>query len=67
VVDDDVLPCLQHEVEVAAMHGVFRPPAVDDAPFLAHDCDVLPVDATRRAVRMVFDERGSWVVETTRA
>jgi hypothetical protein len=47
------------------MHRVFRPPAVDDAPFLAYDCDVLPVDATRRAVRVILDERRPGAVETT--
>ena len=47
--DARVLARLEHEVEVAAVERVLRPPAVDDAPLLAHDRDRLAVDPHRQS------------------
>src|SRR5581483_7369319 len=66
VVDDGVLPRLEHEVEVPAVHRLLRPPAVDDAPLLAERRDVLPVHATRRAVGVRLHERGPGRVQSSR-
>ena len=43
-VDADVLTRLEHDLVVAAVEWLLRPPAVDDPPFLAHECDLLAVD-----------------------
>ena len=56
-VDARVLARLEHDVEVAAVDRLLRPPAVDDAPFLAHDRDRLAVDAHRRPVQRRLDQR----------
>jgi hypothetical protein len=58
-VDDGVLSRLEHDVEVPPVHRLLRPPAVDDAPLFADRADGLPVDATRRAVGVSLDERGT--------
>ena len=41
VEDDGVLAGLEHDLEVAADDRLLRPPAVDDAPLLAHERDRL--------------------------
>jgi hypothetical protein len=64
VVDDGVLSRLENEVEVAPVHGVLRPPAVDDTPLFADERNVLPVDARRRAVGMAFDERRTGLIQS---
>src|SRR5882724_13488494 len=56
-VDDDVLSCLEHDVEVPPVHRFLRPPAIDDAPLLADRADGLPVDTARRTVGVRLDER----------
>ena len=61
--DARVLPGLEHEVEVAPVDRVLRPPAVDDPPFLAQERHRLPVDAHRHADRARLDERRPWRVE----
>ena len=65
VEDDGVLARLEHHVEVAARDRLLRPPAVDDAPLLAHDRDALPIDAARQAAGTALDERVMRAVETT--
>ena len=65
-VDDDVLAGLEHEVEVAAVDRLVRPPAVDDPPLLAERRDALAVDAARRAVGVPFDERRPRRVQSSR-
>src|SRR5829696_8975280 len=58
VAEDARVPArLQHEVEVAAVERVLGPPAVDDAPLLADECDPLAVDTERHADRARLDER----------
>jgi hypothetical protein len=42
--DDGVLACFEDDLEVAAHDRFFRPPAVDDAPLLAHERDRCVVD-----------------------
>src|SRR4051812_5074707 len=64
--DDRLLARLQHDVEVAARHGLVGPPAVDDAPLLAQQRDALAVDAARDAVRVLLDERGPRLVQSSR-
>jgi len=56
-VDDCELARLEHEVEVATVDRVLRPPAVDDAPFFADDGHRLAVHAARRPVEFFLDER----------
>src|SRR4051794_10708854 len=64
--DDGLLARLQHDVEVAARHGLVRPPAVDAPPLLAQQRDALAVDPARRAVRVRLDERGARLVQSSR-
>ena len=61
-----VLARLEDDVEVPPLHRLLRPPAVDDAPLLPHDGDVLPVDPARRAVGMPLDEGGPGRVQSSR-
>src|SRR5712691_5385803 len=42
--DHGVAAALEHDLEVAPRDRVLRPPAVDDAPFLADERDALAVD-----------------------
>ena len=57
---------LEDDLEVAADHGLLRPPAVEDAPFLAQDCDRLVVDLPRRAVEVRLDARRARFVQSSR-
>ena len=66
MVHDSVLAGFEHDVEVAPVHGLVGPPAIDHAPFLAHERDVLPVDAARQPVGMRLDQRGSWAIQSSR-
>jgi hypothetical protein len=45
--DADVLAGFEHDLEVAPVHGLLRPPAVDDTPLLADDRHALPVHERR--------------------
>ena len=65
-VDDGVLTRLEDEVEVAAVDGLVRPPAVDDPPFLADARDALPVHAVRDPVAVRLDERRAGRVQSSR-
>jgi hypothetical protein len=56
VVDDGVAARLEDDVEVAARQRLLRPPAVDDAPFLADERHVLAVDALGGTVGVRLDE-----------
>ena len=49
-VHDRALPAFEHDVEVAPLHGLFCPPAVDDPPLLADERDRAAVDSPRRPV-----------------
>ena len=55
--DHDVLATREHDVEVAAVDRLLRPPAVDDSPLLTEERDLLPIDAPRRPVDVRLDER----------
>src|SRR5947209_4835136 len=66
VEDDGVLTGLQHDLEVAAHHGLFRPPAVEHAPFLADDGDRLVVDLPGGAVEVPLDARRARLVQSSR-
>src|SRR4051812_27415553 len=48
VEDDDVLAGLEHDLEVAAVDGLLRPPAVDDSPLLADGDHVAAIHPARR-------------------
>src|SRR4051795_13515229 len=63
VEDDGVLSALEHELEVAADDGIFRPPAVDDAPFLPDERDGTVVHLERSPVRVGLDACRPWRVE----
>src|SRR5262245_26365484 len=65
-VDDGVLAALEDDVEVAAVDGLVRPPAVDDAPFLADGRDALPVHRLRDPVAVRLDERRARLVQSSR-
>src|SRR5262249_13924700 len=55
--DDGVLAGLEDELEVAADDRFLRPPAVDHAPFLAHERDRLMIDLARTTARVRLDAR----------
>ena len=65
-VDAHVLPRLEHDLVVAAVERLLRPPAVDDAPLLAHERDLLAVDDAGGAVDAGLDERRAGRVEAPR-
>ena len=65
--DDRVLARLEHDLEIAAVDGLLRPPAVDDPPLLPDERHALAVDTLRRPTRVCFDERGPGVVYSSRA
>src|ERR1700749_4007027 len=65
-IDDGVLARLQHQVEIAPVDGLVRPPAVDDPPFLAHALDAPAVHPLRDAVAVRFDERRRRLVQSSR-
>ena len=65
-IDDGLLPRLEDDVEVAPRERLLRPPAVDDAPFLADHRNSLPVDALRRPVRVRLDEGRARLVYSSR-
>ena len=63
-VDADVPSALEDDLEVVAVDGLVRPPAVDDTPLLAHERDVLAVDNVRRPARRCLHERRAWSIQT---
>src|SRR5581483_11840997 len=65
-VDDRVLAALQHDFEVAAVDRLVGPPAVDDAPLLAHDRDAGAVHEPRHTRSVRFDERRPGCVQSSR-
>jgi hypothetical protein len=54
---DRVLAAREDDVEVTPVDRLLSPPAIDDAPLLPHERDLLPVHAPRRPVDMRLDER----------
>ncbi len=56
-VDADVAPAFEDDLEVVPVDGLVRPPAVDDAPFLAHQRHLLAVHDMRCAAWSRLDER----------
>ena len=54
--DDRVLAALQHHVEIAPLHRLLGPPAIDDAPLLADERYRSAVDVPRRPVEVRLDE-----------
>ena len=65
--DPNAAARLEHDFEVAAVDGLFRPPAVDDPPLLPDERHTLTVDTLRRPTRVCFDERRPRVVYSSRA
>src|SRR5205085_2247962 len=63
---DCVLAAREHNVEVAAVDRLLCPPAVDDAPLLTHERDLLPVHGAWRAVEVRLHERNSRRVQSSR-
>ena len=59
-------PRLEHDLEVAAVDRLLRPPAVDDPPLLPDERHALTVDALRRPTRLRFDERRPRAVYSSR-
>ena len=53
---DRVLAGCQDDIEVAAIDRLLRPPAVDDAPLLTHQRDLLPVHGAWRTVEVRLHE-----------
>ena len=64
--DDRVLAAREHEIEVAPVDRLLRPPAIDYPPLLAHEGDLLPVHAPRRPVDMRLHERWIRSVQSSR-
>ena len=64
-IDADVPAALEDDLEVVPVDGLVRPPAVDDAPLLAHELHVLAVHDVRRPARPGLDERRPWSIQTT--
>jgi hypothetical protein len=55
-IDDRVLAALEDDVEIAPVHRLFGPPAIDDAPLLTNERDRPAVDLPRRPVEVRLDE-----------
>src|SRR4051812_38721323 len=66
VEDDGVLAGLEHDLEVAPDDRLLRPPAVEDAPFLAEDRDGAVVHLPRCAVEVRLDARRARLVQSSR-
>src|SRR3954447_19280145 len=66
VEDDGVLAGFEHDLEVAADHGLLRPPAVEHPPFLPEDCDRLVVYLPRCPVEVRLDARRARLVQSSR-
>ena len=64
--DDGVLAALEHDLEVAAQHRLFGPPAVEHAPLLPKHCNRLMVDLARRSVDARLDARRARLVQSSR-
>ena len=64
-VDADVPAALEDDLEVVPVDGLVRPPAVDDAPLLPHERDLLAIHDVRCPTRSRLDQRRTWRVETT--
>ena len=64
VEDDDVLAALEHDVEVAPVHRLLGPPAVDHAPLLADNLDDQTIHESRRPVCVGLDEGGARLIES---
>jgi hypothetical protein len=58
VEDDDVLAALEHDVEVAAVHRILGPPAVDDPPLFPDQLDYEAINEARRPVGLRLDQGG---------
>ena len=54
--DDRVLATLQNHVEIAPLHRVLGPPAIDDAPFLTDESYRPAVDLPRCPIEVRFDQ-----------
>ena len=54
---DRVLAAREDDVEITPVDRLLSPPAIDDAPLLPDERDLLPVHALRRPVDMRLDER----------
>jgi hypothetical protein len=54
--DDRVLSALEDHVEIAPLHRLLGPPAIDDAPLLTDERDRPAVDLPRRPVEVRLDE-----------
>ena len=65
--DNGVLAGLEHDLEVAPIDGILRPPAVDDAPLLADEGHALAVHAGRGTVDPGLDEGGPRLIYSSRA
>jgi hypothetical protein len=55
-IDDRVVAALEDDVEIAPVHRIFGPPAIDDAPLLTNERDRPAVDLPRRPVEVRLDE-----------
>ena len=60
--DDRVLATLQNHVEIAPLHRILGPPAIDDAPLLTDESYRPAVDLPRRPVEVGLDQDGPWGV-----
>src|SRR5581483_747602 len=66
VEDDGALAGLEHDLEVAADDRLLGPPAVEDAPFLAHQRDLPVVDLPRRPVEARLDAGDPRLAQSSR-
>ena len=62
-----MLARLEHEIEVAPIDRLLRPPAVDDAPLLAQARDADAIHAPRDAHGARLDEGGTRRVQASRS
>jgi hypothetical protein len=55
-IDDRVLAAVEDNVEIAPVHRLFGPPAIDDAPLFTNERDRPAVHLPRRPVEVRLDE-----------
>jgi hypothetical protein len=60
--DNRVLAALEDDVEIAPLHRLLGPPAIDDAPLLTDERYRPAVDFPRRPVEVRLDENRPWSV-----
>ena len=65
-VDTDVPAAFEDDLEVVPIDRLVRPPAIDDAPLLAHQRHLFTIHDVRRPTRRRLDQRRPRGIEATR-